>query len=225
MHALFASPMAEQIWSTSLFEYHLWKAGPLTAEEHLLQAAEILDQQRLGEFVAVMWEIWNERNRIIFGQRPQGTHRNLAARAVQFVKNYRDFKEQESPPLAPRAMWWKPPPTGIYKLNFDAGKIEDNWNGWGFVIRNHVGDVVLAGVKQNMGFSSPEEEEARACYYALRTASTYGFRQLIVEGDCQSLINKLNRREVPNNSLGFFLSEILSLWANFEFLVRSFVKR
>jgi len=67
-----------------------------------------------------------------------------------------------------------------------------------------VGDVVLAGVKQNKGFSSPEEEEARACYHALRTAITYGFRQLMIEGDCQSLICKLQSKIVPNNSLGFF---------------------
>ena len=88
-----------------------------------------------------------------------------------------------------------------------------------------MGDVVLAGVKQNKGFSSPEEEEARACYHALRTAITYGFRQLMIEGDCQSLIRKLQSKIVPNNSLGFFISDILSLAESLEFFVWSFVKR
>jgi len=113
----------------------------------------------------------------------------------------------------------------MFKLNFDAGRMGDNRNGWGFIIRNHMGDIVLSGVKQNMGFSSPEEEEARACYYALRTASTFGFTHLIVESDCQALINKLQRRVVPNNSLGFFLSDIFRLGGSFEFIAWNFVKR
>ena len=205
--------------------YSLWRAGPNSANAYLLQAVDILDQNRFGDFVAVMWEIWNERNRVIFGQRSLGKHRHSANRALQFVKNYREFREKGLPTLAPSTSWWKPPRTGIYKLNFDAGRIQDDWNDWGFVIRNHVGDVPLAVVKQNKGFSSPEEEEARACYYALRTTITYGFRQLIVEGDCQSLICKLHSNVVPNNSLGFFISDILSLARSFEFLVWSFVKK
>ena len=98
-------------------------------------------------------------------------------------------------------------------------------SGWGFIIRDHVGDVVLAGGKQNMGFSSPEEEEARACYYALRTALSHGFDRLVVEGDCQPLMSKLNKRVIPNNSLGYFISDILSLVVRFQFLVWNFVKR
>jgi len=110
VHAVFVCPMAEDIWQASSFESPLWRAGPGTIEEYLVQAAETLDDLRFGEFVAVMWEIWNERNRILFGQRPRGMHRNLADRAVQFVKTYRDFKEQEAPPPVPNATWWKPPP-------------------------------------------------------------------------------------------------------------------
>jgi len=51
-----------------------------------------------------------------------------------------------------------------------------NLNGWGFVIGNHMGDVVFVGIKQSVDFSSPEEEEARACNYALCTTLTYGYR-------------------------------------------------
>ena len=114
VHALFACPMAEEIWQASTFNYHLWRAGPLTMKEYLLRAAETLDSLRLGEFVAVMWEIWTERNRIIFGQRPRGMHRNLADRAIQFVKTYRDFKEKEIPPSVPGTAWWKPPPPQVF---------------------------------------------------------------------------------------------------------------
>ena len=72
---------------------------------------------------------------------------------------------------------------GIHKLNFDAGMVRVNLNEWGFVIRNHMGDMVLAGVKQSVGFLSPEEEEARACHYVLLTTLIYGYRHIAVEGD------------------------------------------
>jgi len=110
-------------------------------------------------------------------------------------------------------------------MNFDAGRVGENVHGWGFVIRNHVGDVVLMGAKQGLGFSTPEEEEARACFYALSTALNHGFSQLVVEGDCQALISKLQRGVTPNNSLGFFISDILSLLVRLEFISWSFVKR
>ena len=87
------------------------------------------------------------------------------------------------------------------------------------------GRCATSGVKQHKSFSSPEEEEARACYYALRTALNYGFRQLIIEGDNQSLTSKLRKREVSNNSLGFFISDILSLTSSFEYIAWNFVKR
>ena len=141
------------------------------------------------------------------------------------MKQYRDFKEQEPNASATRDNWWKPPDTGTYKLNFDAGRTNEDWYGWGFVVRNHEGDVVLAGVQQNKGFVSPEEEEARACLYALRSAIAHGYRRLMIEGDCRSLIRKLQLRLVPNNSLGFFISDILSLSERLDFCVWKFVKR
>jgi len=85
--------------------------------------------------------------------------------------------------------------------------------------------VVLVGVKQHVGFSTPEIEEARACQFALCTTMAYLYGHLVVEGDCLALISKLHKKFVPNNSLGFFISDILSLSVSFNFIAWSFVKR
>ena len=42
---------------------------------------------------------------------------------------------------------WKPTPSGLLKMNFDGGRVGDRWWGWGFVVRNQVGEVVLASSK------------------------------------------------------------------------------
>ena len=111
------------------------------------------------------------------------------------------------------------------KLNFDAGLVGERGYGWGFVVRNHVGDILLMGVKQGDGFSDPETEEARACLFAIRTAEAYGFRRLEVEGDCLNLIGRLQSKAPPNNSLGYFISDILSVTDHFEFIDWKYVKR
>ena len=225
MHILFECPAAVEVWQCSPFEFDLWCPGPDSAITVLLRAANRLEPSRFGDFVAVAWEIWNERNRFLFGQSTGGRRCYSADRAIQFVQQYRQVQVQESKELAPRQSWWTPPGSGTFKLNFDAGRVGENMHGWGFVIRNHVGDVMLLGVRQNMGFSSPEEEEARACHFALGIALAYGYRRLIVEGDCLALIGKLQSGLIPNNSLGFFISDILSLAVSFDFLVWNFVKR
>jgi len=98
-------------------------------------------------------------------------------------------------------------------------------HGWGFVVRNHVGDILLMGVKQGDGFSDPETEEARACLFALRTAVAYGYRRLEVEGDCLNLIGRLQSKAPPNNPLGYFISDILSFTDLFDFIDWKYVKR
>ena len=135
-----------------------------------MPATQSLNQQQIGEFVAIMWEVWNERNRVIFGQRAVGMKRGLAAKVVQFVRNYNEFNGHSQQTLATQDPLWKPPDTDTYKLNFDAGMVGVDCRGWGFV--NH-----------SVGFSTPELEEARACHFAMCTTMAYVYRKLVVEGD------------------------------------------
>jgi len=77
----------------------------MTTEDYIREAATALDSQQLGEFVAVMWEVWNERNRYIFGQRQMGIRCTTAARAVQFVRTYRAFNEKGTRSSARTDTW------------------------------------------------------------------------------------------------------------------------
>ncbi|KAJ8435079.1 hypothetical protein Cgig2_032970 [Carnegiea gigantea] len=191
VHTLFECPLATEIWRESEFDEQLWRSSPFSVMDRLILAKRVLDRDRLGEFVAVIWEIWNERNCFIFGHSGGGMGKWLAPWAVSFVRHFRDFNTRNTQ--------LKPPITGAFKLNFEAGKVGEGCRGCGFVIRNNLGDVVLAGVKQGPGFLDLELEETRACYFAMSIAAAHGFRSLMVEGDSQALINKLCKKEVPNN--------------------------
>lgn len=55
---------------------------------------------------------------------------------------------------------WSPAPTGIYKVNFDRAKLGEWGHGWGVVIQDGEGDMVVAVVEQGGGFLRLEIEEA-----------------------------------------------------------------
>ena len=63
------------------------------------------------------------------------------------MRSYNDFKEDSVPKVPIRDAIWAPPDAGIHKLNFDAGTVGVNYHGWGYVIRNNLGDVEMMGVK------------------------------------------------------------------------------
>ena len=78
----------------------------------------------------------------------------------------------------------------------------------GFVLRDHLGNILMVGSCQGMGFQGAELEETRACLFALNQVQRHGHDRLIMESDCLSLVSKLRKKEAPNNSLGFLISDI-----------------
>ena len=102
----------------------------------------------------------------------------------------------------PHEAHWKPPVTRVLKLNLEGGRVGEAGWGWGFIIRDHPGDVVLVGVKQGSHFAGAIIEEACACLFGVRIAHDCGHLDLIVEGDCLPLINKLSIRVPEETTLG-----------------------
>ncbi|KAJ8433537.1 hypothetical protein Cgig2_018090 [Carnegiea gigantea] len=103
-------------------------------------------------------------------------------------------------PAAPdegRGACWVPLSAGVFKLNFDAGRVGTKERGWGFVIHDHLKSVVVAGVKQGQGFHGAE-----GMSLPLKKAVLHNFTRLVVEGNCISLINKLKAKEQPRSTVG-----------------------
>ena len=95
------------------------------------------------------------RNGFIFSI-PDRSPENLAQRAISFIHGHREVKLPHSPQPCNQLGKWTPPNSGLWKLNFDAGKLGDWGWGLGFVIRDSFADVVIAGSHQSVGFPGPE---------------------------------------------------------------------
>ncbi|CAL1402625.1 unnamed protein product [Linum trigynum] len=110
-----------------------------------------------------------------------------------------------------RSHQWSPPPIDFVKLNSDAGVFQNGGMGLGCVFRDWRGAFVGATLKKEKGSCRPIEAEARALVMGLVEANQRFFSPLIVESDCQVLINKLKKKEVDFTELGNWCDEILRL--------------
>ncbi|KAJ8451541.1 hypothetical protein Cgig2_018175 [Carnegiea gigantea] len=190
LHALFECPLSTSIWEGSELRPESWSSRFRCPLDCFLEAKKKLSQEEVGDFVAILWEIWNARNRFIF-KTPDRNFGVLSKRAISFVRSYRESVEHDRPKGDSAPSLWQPPASGTYKLNFDGGCVGERGWGWGFVIRNSNGDVVMSGVQ----FAGPEIEEARACIFGLKQATTAGINSLVIEGDCLALIQKLRNKQ------------------------------
>ncbi|KAJ8432161.1 LOW QUALITY PROTEIN: hypothetical protein Cgig2_006863 [Carnegiea gigantea] len=162
--------------------------------------------------------IWNSRNCFIFGS-PDRSSDRLASRAIAFIKGYHVAKL--TPPSSNfQESLWRPPDSGLRKRNFDAGKLQEWGSGLGFVVRDSLGDIVLAGSKQEIGFHGVEVAEAEACLFGLKEALQVGLSSIIIKGDSLSVITKLRNKSSLHSVL-----EILCTIARFSFHTWSCVKK
>lgn len=135
--------------------------------------------------------MWNTRNKYLF---EEGFRIDVNAwtNALKFVSDSRKMAESAVDSRAIVRGGWSCLQPGCWKINFDGAKLGDWGHRWGMVVRDTEGDVALAAVQQGPEFLVPEME-ARACRYAPQVALHHGFRSIVLEGDCQTLILKLNK--------------------------------
>ncbi|XP_075663123.1 uncharacterized protein LOC142632637 [Castanea sativa] len=100
---------------------------------------------------------------------------------------------------------WKPPPSSVYKLNFDAAIFSDlDRTGVGAIIRDEHGQVMAA-----MTASGPP------------VRSNAGFNKLIIEGDNVNVMQAISSTKIDCSLLGYVVDDIRHLvycleWASFS---------
>jgi len=79
---------------------------------------------------------------------------------------------------------WRKQPEGFLKLNCDVSFIQESKSGsWGFLIRDHDGDVVMLGHGRINNMLSALHDELIACLQGVQVASNMGIGKLILETD------------------------------------------
>ncbi|MBA0808861.1 hypothetical protein Gohar_024565, partial [Gossypium harknessii] len=119
-----------------------------------------------------------------------------------------------------------PPDFGIIKLNFDASYIQEQKLAITAVLaRDCRGEVVGADTYLLEDVGDAFVAEARACERALLFARMMGFRRLLVEGDSQSVIKHVQKKEVDRSILRPITYHIQRLHLLFDEVTYNFVPR
>ncbi|XP_075645487.1 uncharacterized protein LOC142616545 [Castanea sativa] len=210
IHAIWECGVAQDVWAgcairlqkcttnfpntMALFEYVLDRFSVAEMEEFLVQA----------------WFIWNQRNSIVHG----GQMRDLKwlnHRAGEYLDEYRNAQTHITiPHTEPQTRQrWKPPPSQLYKLNFDAAVFDGiQRSGFGAVIKNSAVELMAAMSVKGPSVSCSEETKALACRKALEFAVESGFAELIIEGDNVAIMKAVASTAGDHSLLGHVYEDI-----------------
>ncbi|KAL5819042.1 hypothetical protein ACOSQ4_022884 [Xanthoceras sorbifolium] len=121
---------------------------------------------------------------------------------------------------------WLAPSPGWVKINSDvAVDVRGRRLGFGVVIRDCMGVVLVSYTSLLLGLVSSDIGEALAILLGLRLAIDMGWSTVCVESDAASVVKQLSSRVTSCSDIGLILDDILSLVVNFADLSFSSVGR
>ncbi|KAA3483859.1 reverse transcriptase [Gossypium australe] len=129
-------------------------------------------------------------------------------------------------PVSTKAVFWRPPPVDIIKLNFDASFDKVSKSAITVVVaRNDKGLVMGACVYQYTEVADAFVAEARACERAVLFAIDMGFRKIILEGDSLTVIKKLRSAKNDRSVIHSIIQNICTMATFIEEVSYSFSLR
>ncbi|KAL0435443.1 UNVERIFIED_CONTAM: putative mitochondrial protein [Sesamum radiatum] len=188
--------------------------------------AKGLSANEFDTFITLCWALWWNRNRAL------NEHVWLSAGdLVSFAANYlTSFQQLNISPVKmgarPAPTHWVPPEPGAVKLNFDGAVFASSSAvGLGVVARDSAGACVWWQSVQKQGIFPPEVVEAFAAREAILLARRFGWRRIILEGDCAALYSKLISSSPDCSALGSIVRDVKCVASFFDYCLFSLVRR
>ncbi|KAA3463501.1 reverse transcriptase [Gossypium australe] len=144
-------------------------------------------------FVCALWGIWTSRNKFIHeGENQSG------GQIADFTTNYLkeiDGSKQLLPVRSTHATRWKAPRETCMRINFDAAFNKQNREACSrLVVRNGRAEVICSKAIVNKNIPSTFAAEALACYQAIDLGVQLGLREVEIEGDSRTVIQKIQEK-------------------------------
>jgi ribonuclease HI len=190
-----------QIWTLPP-ESTFWKTGPEWFLNLLTSAATEMRAKQLFLF----WRVWHHRNNLVHGD-----GKASVSASVTFLQSYLSsyvaanskppdmkgkvllYPSQHHGGKADEPSKWQPPPAGSLKANVDGGWDSSNKQaGLGIIIRDEKGSAIHSAWDYIPYCANAEEAEARACLEGLHHLIDLQRFQVIVEIDCQQVLQAVN---------------------------------
>ncbi|CAO1943396.1 unnamed protein product [Urochloa humidicola] len=216
-HLFFKCREAKGVWARSMLEKErlllMNVLSPRLVVEEMLKMKEDVGIKTL----ILMWSWWNERNRVREGELrtpPASLSHGVDCFAAEVLKVLKKERLEKKRLI----QYWEKPPADTLKINCDgAYDHTEGSGGWGFVIRDHEGDVVRAGLGKIRRCLDAFHAETIACWNGVNTAMELGIGHISLETDSQMLQQALMSRDYNRATCGGLLIEIKNM-LKYEFL-------
>ncbi|XP_023887819.1 uncharacterized protein LOC111999944 [Quercus suber] len=172
-----------------------------------------------------VWSVWTQRNQARLNK-PHSTLSQIAPSAKARLDEFSAAQPVASPSQrSPRASW-QPPPSDLYKINYDAATFQhEGKSGIGVIIRDSHG-AAIASLSQLVPCTyQAADMEAIAANRVLEFAREIGINEAILEGDSSLVHLALKRGEHSLSPFGLLVEDIKLSSASFSKLLYSHTKR
>ncbi|KAL8547110.1 hypothetical protein ACS0TY_006725 [Phlomoides rotata] len=157
-------------------------------------------------FVMVAWNLWKARNRrwVDHVEQDPGKIQSWALSAAAELQPA-NRRGQRAPSQS----------AGLLKLNSDAGVFSDGYVGLGFVIRDELGAVVLAGAKRCLVAADNNTLiEALALRFGATLSLNHGLTVSLLESDSCNLVRAIRSKSEVDVLSTMVIDDIADLVSN-----------
>jgi hypothetical protein len=126
--------------------------------------------------IVLLWRWWSARNKLNNGERLQNAE-EVQNSISYFLMDLDKLQGKRNVPSNLVKQTWRPPPEDFYKINSDgAFHSKTKSGGWGFLVRNSLGDVLLATAGNIAHAASAIQTEAIAALKSIQQAAQFGMQ-------------------------------------------------
>jgi ribonuclease HI len=170
-----------------------------------------LEKAKQMKVIVFLWRWWSARNKANDGKKMQSAI-EIQGSVSYFVMEFEKLQTTKKGVSDNVRHTWKPPPLEYYKINTD-GAFDPNTRtgGWGFVVRNTNGEVLLAGAGNICHVASALHAETIAALKGVQQVARLGMQHIILETDASILASAINATGIDRSPIGCLVYQIRDL--------------
>ncbi|XP_045789429.1 uncharacterized protein LOC123884387 [Trifolium pratense] len=158
----------------------------------LLQGLTCDDTRGAQLFCVLMWKIWNARNNLVFNNKLVDPIA-IAHEAMYFMQELSPSPHENNATLMQDAVLAaQPMPSAPHVFYVDGGCFSGNATGWGMVIYNQSGHVVLSACRKELIDVEPVLAEAIGVRWCLQKAIELNMTDIVIVSDAATVVSCIN---------------------------------
>jgi ribonuclease HI len=189
-HLFLHCQLAQLTWFASQIGVHAPQNLPLNS--WLLQGLNCEDTMGAQLFCILLWKMWSARNNLIFNQQVVNPI-VVAQEAMSFVQELNPSSPTNNLSLLhDNVLFSQQMPSAPNIFYVDAGCFSGTATGWGMIVYNHMGDVVLSACRKELIDVEPVLAEAIGVRWCLQKAIEANMKDIVIASDAATVVNCIN---------------------------------